>query len=49
LKKLISETSTPYPITPQRFKEVRDYSLKKFRRFYGLRTLCITSIMAALF
>ncbi len=49
LKKLITLTNTPYPMSNERYINVRTYCIKYFQRFYSLRSTCLTTIMTSLF
>lgn len=48
LVELTLTTKTMYPLSEQRFRAVRRHCLNRLKRFYGLRSLCITTISMAL-
>lgn len=49
LKNLIKLYEIEFPMTKWRFMRLKNFCFTHFNAFYGLRHLCITTLMAGLF
>jgi hypothetical protein len=49
LCQLFTVSSCTLPLTIPRMDRMREYCIKKFGRFYGLRAVCLTTITSAIF